>query len=648
MQTPIDHLSRHNFFVDPYASAVFFWPMYGPLIAIIPFIFRKWPPRFLGLTFSFVFLFVLGLGGTTSLPRFLFGENWEWLTYDRFAFWASLTLLPFFGTLFVILKRKWRHRFIRKPMIQRFQRTFLSALVFSAFAGTALGVWFVPIFLPTQPAPIDMQPIVDFLNYGDRSQWRYLTFGFGNQFTYLNLLTKATTIDGSYHTARTLPELRESGIGEIDTAYWSTKGIPAIDPILRASAKYGVRWGFVNRPEYVPELERNGWIYQSTLSNGISIWENPQAVLPLPSKPPSFSPLAEISWGILPLLSFAVTLILAGLRLRPDATKKILSTIHSMAIGLLPLGLCFWYFRTINAVDYPGIYFSYDNALFFLSDGLALIAILAWLLMGSHGSLFQRERGWHDESKWFFVFCALASLSVIWSLNWQISLYVSLHWWLVFALYISLRESPQAWKPFAIGCCAALVFEFIIGLGEFAAQTSSFLNPLGLVWPGELDPSIRGASVIQLVNGFRFLRSYGTLPHPNILGGFIIAFLAGPLALFAQNKRTLWIPGIIFSVSTILLVLTFSRSAWVGFFASIAILLYKLTHLDHKRLIMVGVLLFLSLAPIFYSVRGLVFPRLGMAATVTETNSITTRLDLINLTFKMISDLSDSRSRYWQ
>src|SRR5215207_8508516 len=110
MQTPIDHPSRHNFFSDPLAPAIFFWPMYGPLVVIIPFLFRKWPLRFLGLLISFIILFILGLGGTTGLPRLLFGDAWEWLTYDRFVFWACLTLTPFFGILFLHLKCRWVKR----------------------------------------------------------------------------------------------------------------------------------------------------------------------------------------------------------------------------------------------------------------------------------------------------------------------------------------------------------------------------------------------------------------------------------------------------------------------------------------------------------------------------------------------------------
>ena len=123
MQTPIDHLSRHNFFTDPLAFAIFFLPLYGPLIAVIPFVFQKWPRRFWGLLVSFFILFILGLGGTTPLPRLFFGEHWAWLTYDRFAFWASLTLAPFFGILFIRLKR----RFSSKPGSASVSRSRISA-----------------------------------------------------------------------------------------------------------------------------------------------------------------------------------------------------------------------------------------------------------------------------------------------------------------------------------------------------------------------------------------------------------------------------------------------------------------------------------------------------------------------------------------
>ena len=305
MQTPIDHLSRHNFLTDPKAQVYFFWPLYGPLVVVIPFIFAKWPKRFHGLIMAFVGLFLLGLGGTTPLPLLIFGSNWQWLTYDRFTFWAALFLTPFLGSLLIILRRKARSSAELQVRIK--WRHWVLNLVLFVFMVTSLGSWVIQIYFPTEPPAINMQPIVEFLNQDNRSQWRYLTFGFGQQYAYLNLLTTATTIDGSYHTARTLPELRNSGIAEIDTALWSSRGISAVDPILKKAGVYGVRWGFVNHREYNPELEMNGWLYRTTLSNGIAVWENPNSILPHPSEPPLPDRLASLSWGTLPLLSLIIT-----------------------------------------------------------------------------------------------------------------------------------------------------------------------------------------------------------------------------------------------------------------------------------------------------------------------------------------------------
>src|SRR5688572_29829248 len=382
MQTPIDHPSRHNFFSDPLAPAIFFWPMYGPLVAVIPSLFRKWPLRFLGLLISFLLLFILGLGGTTGLPRLFFGDAWEWLTYDRFAFWACLTLTPFFGILFLHLKCRWVKRVSIGSLFASARRGLFTALSFSVFIITVLGAWLTPVLFATQPDAIDMQPIVDFLKKEDRSAWRYLTFGFGDQFAYLNLLTKATTIDGSYHTARTIPELRESGIGQVDTVYWALKGIPAIVPILQESGEYGVRWGFVNpatlkaipvrwgiihRNEFVPVLEQLGWIKLKNLDNGVLVYENPKAILPEVSTAPVTKPIESFSWAIFPIFAFVSTSVLAALRVWPISAEKVLRGIHAFIVGLIPLSLCFWYYQTIAEFPHDRVYFIYDDALLFLS-----------------------------------------------------------------------------------------------------------------------------------------------------------------------------------------------------------------------------------------------------------------------------------------
>jgi O-antigen ligase len=452
-------------------------------------------------------------------------------------------------------------------------------------------VGLVTAFLPLQPGTVNMNQVVRFLKQDDRSHWRYLTFGFGDQLAFLSTLTSATTIDGSYHTARTLPELRSSGIGQIDTAFWLPNGLSALDPILQKASEHGVRWGFVNVPQYIPVLERNGWRQLTTLKGGVRVWENPNAILPSRSQPSSTNSLASFSWGTFPILSLVTSLSLGSLRIWPVQAGKVLQGIHSFLLGLIPISLCFWYYRTLLEVHHDRIYFTYTNALFFLSDALVLLAVILWLSS-------KVKDGFHLSSFIFLplLFIVLTSLSVLWSTDWRTSLYLSLHIWLVFLLILSLHDWPQAWVTVLLGFCAALSLQFITGFVEFLNQSTAFLTPLNLNWPGLLNPSVRGASIIQLPTGQLFMRAYGTLPHPNILGGFTFVFLLGPVAFFLRKEKPnnlallLLIPGIS------LLAITFSRAAWLALIAFSFILVWKSKYFERKRLAILLVIIALSFA----------------------------------------------------
>jgi O-antigen ligase len=649
IQTPIDHASRHNFFQDPRASLMFFLPVYGPLMFIIPgavWLARKRSLLGLGLAFSLFFL--LGLGGTTPLPRLLFGDGWEWLTYDRFAFWASLTLLPFFGMIVILLRQRSRR---------------IRATIFLALAGTSLLVGLATVFLPLQPGAVDMRPIVRFLEYGDRTNWRYVTFGFGDQLALLSTLTTATTIDGSYHTARTLPELRTSGIGQIDTAFWFPEGLETLDPILQKSGDHGVRWGFVNVRKYVPVLERNGWVKIVTLRNGVQVWENPGAVFPEATEQPSIDPLASFSWGILPLLSLVTSLSLGSLRVWHIQAENVLRGVYAFTAGLIPVALCFWYYRTIGEFPHNRIYFTYTDALFFLADGLALLAVILWLAVkiGQRPAIsfqllalsFQRlaisserlavsgQRLAVSDKRLAFgllTFFLLSSLSILWSRDWRTSLYISLHTLLILLFILSLRDWPQAWRTILLGFGAALSIQFITGIVEFIRQTTAFLAPLGLNWPGVLDPSVRGAVIVALPGGEAFLRAYGTLPHPNILGGLVLILLLGPIAFFMRKERPnnlallLLIPGIS------LLALTFSRSAWLALIVFSMVLVWKSKWFDRKRLAALLAVMALSFAITLFPYRELVQARTVNATSHSEEFSFIGRAWLNGEAIKMIRE----------
>ncbi|MEW5829575.1 MAG: O-antigen ligase family protein [Chloroflexota bacterium] len=684
LQTPIDHLSRHNFIRDPFAAVLFFLPMYGLLIPFLPAaLWMGRLRRFWGLGLAFLFLFLLGLGDTTPLPRLFFGPGWAWLTYDRFAFWASLVLLVFFGAAAAYYARRARVTFRqtsevffddsgaqshpgrlpksvskgrnRSPKSPDFGTnlgrsanvgrrwtpvSFATRLFVPAMAFVALLIGMIPTWLPTQPRQLDLHAVVDFLDQGDRSDWRYLTFGFGDQLARLSRLTEATTIDGSYHTARALPELRQSGVGQVDTAFWIPGGLSALDSILQKSGERGVRWGFVNLSYFGPVLLRNGWHPVGTLANGVVVWENPDASLPPPVEPPAEKPFAAFAWGAFPLFALSMSGALALRRYRPALAARLLPGIRAMAAGLLPLGLTFWYYRRLFAIPHERVYFTYSDALFFLGDGLALIIVATWLIQKlptQHVTrIFNLKNKLIHPTPWLFALCALASLSPLWSLDWRTSLYVALHGWLAFGLYLSLRETPRAWRYFAIGSAAALFFQGIIGGWQALSQSTGFTMPLGLDWPGELLPAMSGASVVQLADGTRWLRAYGTLPHPNLLGGWTLVLLAALLTLVLLPSG--WrIPALaLFDAGLALLVLTFSRSAWLGLAVLGGTLLLRWKRLERKSLLQLAGTGLFCIGLLFIPMQQVFFTRLAGDGVQTEQVSGYTRAWLVRRTWEII------------
>ncbi len=122
----------------------------------------------------------------------------------------------------------------------------------------------------------------------------------------------------------------------------------------------------------------------------------------------------------------------------------------------------------------------------------------------------------------------------------------------------TLKAWSAGWAVSTIGVLALL--HGAVALAQVIAQRS-----IGLTFLGEmlLDPMVRGVSVIE-VGGQRWLRAYGLMPHPNVLGGFMgVAILVCLDALVQAPRRYRWLWGSV-GVAGIGLLLSFSRSAWLG------------------------------------------------------------------------------------
>jgi O-antigen ligase len=252
--------------------------------------------------------------------------------------------------------------------------------------------------------------------------------------------------------------------------------------------------------------------------------------------------------------------------------------------------------------------------------------------MTKYRGIFERDR----PLILLFAFSLLITLSILWSQDWRTSLYISLHFWLIFLLILSLHDWHEAWTAVIYGLCGALSIELITGFAGFALQSTAFLGPWNMNWPGILDPSMRGASVVELTNGVRLLRAYGSLPHPNILGGFAFLTLLGPTSLFLTGRKPNYLALLPLTLGVILIGLTFSRSAWLALSAFIVVIILKSKIIGREKFLTlistIGLTIFLTLYPL----RDFVFTRISNATIATEQISTVGRSWLTQQALDMI------------
>jgi len=198
---------------------------------------------------------------------------------------------------------------------------------------------------------------------------------------------------------------------------------------------------------------------------------------------------------------------------------------------------------------------------------------------------------------------------------------------------------------------AGVFIQAFLGIWQFLSQTSFASKWLGLAVhnPGEL-----GASVVETMNGTRWLRAYGGLDHPNILGGVLAVSLLILIALIFNrfsnsgfkslifNERIfngiLYVFGFGFLLS---LFFTFSRGAWAGFLTGVlAILIFTLLKKDKIKQMIILTVIFISVTFMFvlfnfYS--DLVLTRLSKDTRL-EIKSNFERLEFFREAAKIIKD----------
>jgi hypothetical protein len=244
----------------------------------------------------------------------------------------------------------------------------------------------------------------------------------------------------------------------------------------------------------------------------------------------------------------------------------VLDVVYEGATALLPVALGVWVHHPLLQLSHPPVYFIYSSVLLFGSDFLILTALGADLIRRALTGTFRL----HRPPLLILILLGLAGwaiLSAAWSVEPRLSAYIGFHLAGITGWILSLSERPKAWRSLSIGCMLGILLQTSVAVLEVLVQSTAFLRPLPLEWPGPLDPSIPGAAVIELPGGRRWLRAYGTLPHPNLLGFYLVGMMAGPAAWGLRPDRRAVIGGLGFGLGTLGVGLSFSRAAWLGWAA---------------------------------------------------------------------------------
>jgi hypothetical protein len=302
-QIPIPHASRSNFLLNiNYAINYFFVP-YGALIFAFPFVLwlgsanRRLRPLLLGFWAAFLF----GLGGTTPVPKWIFGRAFEVLTFERFTLSAALLVLPMVGWL-------------AEYLLDRFRMLAVAGLSLASVASMAFAMaWLTWSPFHTLSA-LKVDSVVEFLNRSGHERYRYLTLGFGNALPKVSTYANANSVDGEYNSARLLPEMTHYGSAQLTSAkFFGTAGMESLRAMLKHANNYGLKYIFVHDAYYEPMLAFAGWRQVESYDSGtITVWSKEDVPPAHPIQSDAMpAPWEGLLWGTLPFASGLLAILFA-------------------------------------------------------------------------------------------------------------------------------------------------------------------------------------------------------------------------------------------------------------------------------------------------------------------------------------------------
>ena len=207
------------------------------------------------------------------------------------------------------------------------------------------------------------------------------------------------------------------------------------------------------------------------------------------------------------------------------------------------------------------------------------------------------------------------------------------------ALALYVLNEVEGVGSVAVPIGLMLGLQAVVAIGQAATG-----GPLGLTWIGELDldPATAGTSVVTTADGTRVLRAYGLSTHPNVLGGILACGLVLLMGAATKSRAARLGQGATVALAAAALLVTFSRGAWLGGLAGLAVGLAMLVgggrRIPARRWLAMAVLALAVFAAAVWPVREAVASRTRLTPVVasTEQRSIDERLEQIRLGWRVV------------
>ena len=218
--------------------------------------------------------------------------------------------------------------------------------------------------------------------------------------------------------------------------------------------------------------------------------------------------------------------------------------------------------QTRKVLFFPDKFIEWNSGFLYFTDLLLISLLILWI----RRLILEKSKFLQKSDLLLLGFLAIAALSLITSQNIGLSIYqlIKLVEFILLFLYIknnldffNLRKA--LWLFVTSG-----FFQSIIAIGQFFSQSSLGLKHFEA---GTYNANIPGVATF-FVNGVKFIRAYGTAPHPNVLGVFIFfsIFCLYFLSLTRMTRIGMRMMQIVALFILILgLFLTFSRAVIIVF-----------------------------------------------------------------------------------